>query len=1147
IRDVATLIAGFSPEHFAAIEPVEKKEYYRVSSAQKRIYILQQLDVKTTGYNMSRVMELEGQVDIKHLEQAVQKLVERHEAFRTSFHMIDDEVVQIIHNHLEFEIEKMIALPGGGTLTEFLRPFDLTCAPLLRAGLAELTENRHLFMVDMHHIVSDGVSIEIMINDFVSFYNDAQLPVMRVQYKDYAEWQQAEKPGGTLLEQKAYWQAQFEGELPVLELPTDYKRPAVQSFAGNSLNFEIGGESIGTLKALALEGGATLYMTLVALYSIFLTKISGQEDIAIGTPMAGRRHADLEKIIGMFVNTLALRSYPGGEKKFSEFLDEIKKMTLKAFENQDFQYEDLVEEIGATRDAGRNPLFDVLFVLQNAGRGIIEIPGLKIKTNEQENLTSKFDLSLVAAEVEDKLSFTFEYSTRLFKQVTIERFKVYFKNVISAVINNKKQKIADIEIITEEEKKQLLFDFNDTGITYPIDKTIPQLFTGQVERTPDSIALVGADLRVCPTVFSHGRTRTDTDNNMSITYRQLNEQSGILAGLLIEKGVQRDSIAGIMVERSLEMIVGILGILKAGAAYLPIDPDFPRERIDYMLKDSGARILIKSEIRNPKFETNPDDQIINNENKNFGIPFVLNFENLNFNSLIGCPRRGLSSNLAYIIYTSGSTGKPKGVLVEHRNVVRLVINPNFIEAKEGQHLLLTGAFTFDIVTFEIWWPLLNGLSLYLPDESTVIGPLEMGKMVSIHRIDILHLVPQLFKQLFSHNAKIFAGLSYFLIGGDPVSPQDIRELRNNYKKLKILHMYGPTENTTFSTYREVDKVGENEESLSIGVPVNNSTVYILGRHDELLPIGVVGQICTGGAGVARGYLNNPELTNDKFRFFWSNFHHSSFIIHHPIHYRTGDLGRWLPDSTTRGAYKLEFLGRVDQQVKIRGFRIELGEIESRLSRYPGITGCVVTAGERKSREKYICAYFTAGEKLEITGIRQYLGRQLPIYMIPAYFMQLDKFPLNLHGKLAKERLPVPEAKKANNFVAPQSNLEKIIAALWKETLELDNICIDDNFFELGGNSLNIVTVNLRLREQLAADISVMTMFRYPTIRTLATYLEQNKDNFDAQKKEIFGAIDRGKSKLRTELKKEKEEVAETGFEIAVIGMAGRFPGARNVE
>ncbi|MCU0289296.1 MAG: condensation domain-containing protein, partial [Acidobacteria bacterium] len=652
VRGLAEYIRGKVEEQYESIEPGEKKEYYELSSAQKRLFFLRQLDPDGLAYNIPVIIPLPGDFQIEKLSDVFKKLIKRHDSLRTSFHLLNNGPVQKIHDEVKFEIEYLATdacgvhgqtrPPGGGSLLKldklgdrqektkitdtdvivqhsafsiqhfihsFIRPFDLSKAPLMQTGLLKNNNGSYILLVDIHHIITDGTSHEVLKKDFMSLYKGESLPSLRLQYKDFAQWQNSNKENDRRKRQELYWLNEFPDEIPVLAIPTDYPRPLMQSFAGNKIDFEISAAETGLLHGVALQGGATLFMVLAAVLNILLAKLSGQEDIIIGTPVAGRRHADLEKIIGMFVNTLALRNFPHGEKTFPGFLEQFKDRTLEAFENQEYPFDDLVEKVAINRDMGRNPLFDVLFVLQNissvpaeAAEAVAAVSEKRMIEDDNIPRTAKFDLEINAWEVGQRLELGFGYSTKLFKKETVERFITYFKRIVSLVVKAKESgiRIRDIEIISLEEKKQLLCDFNETAAEFPRDKTVHQLFAEQAEKTPDHIA-----------VFGRGRastTRTNTENNdvetlratsqqviqksLQITYRQLNEQSGRLAGVLIEKGVLLDDIVGIMMERSVEMVIGLLGILKAGGAYLPIDPAYPQERIDYMVKDSGAAVVL---------------------------------------------------------------------------------------------------------------------------------------------------------------------------------------------------------------------------------------------------------------------------------------------------------------------------------------------------------------------------------------------------------------------------------------------------------------------------------------------------------------------------------------------------------------------------
>ncbi|HLP46713.1 MAG TPA: condensation domain-containing protein, partial [Candidatus Kapabacteria bacterium] len=809
IKILAEMIEKLAPlaqSNYAAIEPAEKKEYYHLSPAQKRLYILHRMDEQSTGYNVSFYFLLAGELDKDKLADVFRRLISRHEIFKTSFHMINNEPAQRIWDEVDFEIEicgdKDRGVGAGESdvaeiIRNFVRPFDLSGAPLLRVGLLKENVDRHILMVDMHHIVSDGVSINIVVNNFMTLYQGKDLPEFRLHYKDFSEWRCSRNREESLEQQKDFWINEFAGEIPVLHLPVDYLRPPVQSFEGNRINFVIEQETTGALNALKLETGGTLFMVLLAIYTIFLAKITNQEDIVVGSPAAGRGHADLEQIPGIFVNTLSFRNYPNGEKTFPGFLAEIKTKVLKAFENQDYQYEDLVEQVVFKRDAGRNPLFDTMFVLQTTGIQELEIPGLTLSLYPYENKTSKFDLTLTGVEGEGKLFFTFEYGTKLFKSETIERFIDYFKNIVSDIIKNKDNKISAFEILSGSEKNRLLFKCNNTEAPYPKVKTIHTLFAEQAEKSPDHIAVTGPVQPVQP---------VQPVRHSNLTYRQLNEQSGRLAGVLIEKGVLADHIVAIMMERFVEMIIAILGILKSGGAYLPIDPDYPQERIDYMLKDSNAGILInKSEIRNSKFETNPNDQNTNDQN------FDIRASNLN------------SSNLAYIIYTSGTTGKPKGVLIEHKNVVHLLFNERFqFDFNEHDVWSLFHSYNFDFSVWEMYGALLYGGRLVIIPKMTARDPQQFLSVLLDQKITVLNQTPSAFYNLIDEELKTNSKdlcVRYVIFGGEALKPGRLNAWRQKYPETKLVNMFGITETCVHVTYKEIGEAEIAGDISNIGKPI----------------------------------------------------------------------------------------------------------------------------------------------------------------------------------------------------------------------------------------------------------------------------------------------------------------------------------------
>ncbi len=1067
-------------QKYIAIEPAVEKEFYELSSAQMRMYFLQQMNLSSTVYNITYFEKLgdkgnknkgtAARIDVKRLEDTFKRLIERHESLRTSFHLAANKPVQKIHREVDFKIEHY------NKVVDFVRSFDLSQAPLIRVGIIATGAEGLILGIDMHHIICDGSSVNILVREFTYMYGYAHsdnhgLPQLRIQYKEYAEWQNSEMQRILRKKQEVYWLKEFFGEIPTLELPTDFHRPHIQSLDGNRLHFKIPAEKALVLTNIATKNGATLYTILLSIFYILMTKLSGQVDIVLGTPTAGRRHADLEGVIGMFVNTLALRNYPSGGKTFKAFLQEVNRRTQEAFENQDYQFEDMVEKLVLKRDAARNPLFDVMFSWldidskENTGAGSVENEAPQNGFSNYVNPQSRFDITWNGVGSKEHFFFLIEYCTKLFKEETILQFIEFFKNIISLIIENPDRKISQIEIITEEEKKQVLIDFNNTGRAYPKEKPIHGLFEEKAAKIPDSIAVIAPA----------------TTMDIQLSYCELNERSVHLAVWLKEKGVEPDTIVGIMAEGSVEMIFGIIGVLKAGGAYLPIDPNYPRERIDFMLKDSGAKLLVTTNDKEgEKVGRWEGEKVLLKEISKS--PKISSYPLTLLPSYLQIP-----SNLAYVIYTSGSTGIPKGVMVNHQNVVRLVMNTNYIEFKEGIRLLQTGALGFDASTFEIWGSLLNGLLLCLVEKETILLLGRLKKSVKKYDIAIMWMTSPLFNQISRLDSDVFSNLTHLIVGGDVLSITHINRLKKEFPRLKISNGYGPTENTTFSTTYLIEK--EHVENIPIGRPIANSTAFIVDKNNHLQPVGVPGELVLGGDGVARGYLNDPELTAEKF----IDFHHSSCTLHQAKLYRSLDLCRWQADGN------IEFIGRIDQQVKIRGFRIELEEIEKRLTEHHEIKEAVIIDLVDEKQEKYLCAYIVSRKKLSISQLREYLTGKLPDYMIPLYFVRIEKMPLTANGKIDRKALPAPIIEPGGGYVAPQNDMEEKLVEIWAEVLGIEKtkIGIDHNFFELGGNSLRLISLVGKIYKEFKIDVPIIAqIYNEPRIRDMAIFM--TKSNLSEQ-------------------------------------------------
>ncbi|MCU0287531.1 MAG: amino acid adenylation domain-containing protein, partial [Acidobacteria bacterium] len=859
IRGLAKYINGTIIEKYEEIHPVECKEYYKLSSVQHRLYFLQQMDPAGTVYDMPVLIPLAEDADLGKVEEALKKLIRRHESLRTSFHIINNETVQRVHTRVEFAIEKIdFTAHPGEVIKSFFHPFDLSKAPLMRVGFFRTGEGKRFLMITLHHIITDGISQLVLNRDFISYYKGDDLPALRLHYKDFSEWQNSQEHTGKLVSQEAYWLKEFAGEIPVLNLPQDFPRPALQSFEGNFLFFNLNPVHYAGLQRMAKTENVTMFMILLSVTNVLLSKLGDSEDIITGTPIAGRRHPDLEKIIGMFVNTLALRNYPVGRKNFREFLQEIKDRTLKAFENQEYQFEDLVAKVLINRDRGRNPLFDVMFVVQNytnktpmeEGGPRLENQLIDKQNRESYNYTdilrtSRFDLTIAAREEDQgRLTLTVEYCTKLFKKKTIERFIAYFQEIIAGVVEEPGAILSQIEIIPEAEKQWLLFDLNRTRMAYPQDKTIHQLFDEQGERNPDRVVVVGE--------IPAGQ--------MQITHRKVNNRSNHIASLVKSKGLARGSIIGIMTEPRLETVIGIAGILKAGCTFLPLEPGSPPERVNFALKDSNTSLLLTQGHLKVKAAIKANIASINLEDHSLD------------NNILESPN--IVSDLSepvYVIYTSGTSGRPKGVLITNKNIVNyahwLV---QTIPLTVDDRTILTSSLAFDLIYTSFFSFLFVGCQLHVIPRETYLFPGELISYLEKNKITYIKVTPSLFNIIVNSpgfSPGVLKTLRLVMLGGEQINVHDVEKAHLLCPHLRMMNHYGPTETTIGAIARFIDfeKFAAYKIAPTIGKPIHNVRVYILDKALHVVPLGVAGGLYLSGDGVGMGYLNNPELTCKKFR------------------------------------------------------------------------------------------------------------------------------------------------------------------------------------------------------------------------------------------------------------------------------------------
>ncbi|ARU62851.1 hypothetical protein CBW65_19120 [Tumebacillus avium] len=1031
------------------------------SFSQQRLWFIDRLLDENALYNIPFAVRFTGRLNVQALEAGIREIIARHEVLRTTFEVEEEELVQLISSSFDFqlplvELPKLPAAELEATVKtlateEANRPFDLFTGPLLRAKLLRLHDAEHVLLFTVHHIISDGWSIGVLMRELVALYNafsagqPSPLPDLPIQYGDYAIWQREYLEGETLDTQVNYWKDKLSGLTP-LQLPTDFPRPPMQTYRGAAESFELPEKVASLLRSLSQRHQVTLFMTMLAAFQLFLARYSGQDDIAVGTPIAGRTSEETEGLIGFFVNTLVMRTEVSGSLTFDELLARVCETAAGAYEHQDLPFEHLVKELQPERDMSRSPLFQVLFALQNAPQGNIELPGVTVSPVEFDYDTVKFDLSLQLNEGDGRLSGTFSYNTDLFARETILRMIDSFQTLLAGIAEDSSQLVTDLPLLSDTERNQLLNIWNDTFTSYP-QESIHQLFARQAAQTPDSIAL--------------------TFGNAELTYRELNERANQTARFLQKQGILPQARVGLCMERSLELIIALLGILKAGAAYVPIDPSYPSDRFSYLAQDAEVAALLTQAHLADKLPPN--------------LPNVFTWETIE-SAAAGESGEELSvaidpEQLAYVIYTSGSTGLPKGVCIPHRAVVRLVKETDYVPFTADQVFLQFASISFDAATFEIWGALLSGARLAIyPAELPTLA--ELGRVLREQQVSVLWLTAGLFHQMVDERLSDLSGVSYLLAGGDALSVAHVKKVVGQLPHTKLINGYGPTESTTFACTHTVAEEAELKTSVPIGRPIANTTVYVLDASGRLVPSGVPGELHIGGDGLAIGYLNRPELTAERF-------------VPHPFAagkrlYKTGDLVRWLPNGT------LEFLGRLDNQVKIRGFRVELGEIEAALAAHPLVQEGVVIAREDEPGDKRLAAYLTVLPSAELDGstVRAYLKTHLPEYMIPSAFVVLDTLPLNANGKVERRLLPQPDyTSHSVEYTAPRTPAEEVITSIWSEVLHTANISVHDNFFELGGHSLLATQVVSRLNSAFEIELPLKSLFEASTPALLAEWIE----------------------------------------------------------
>ncbi|MDJ0719089.1 MAG: amino acid adenylation domain-containing protein, partial [Prochloraceae cyanobacterium] len=1074
--------------------PISREQEIPLSFAQQRLWFLYQFEERAS-YNISAALQLQGSLNKNALEQALASIIARHEILRTNFKRVNGSVTQVINpvpqkNIVVIDLQKIPKTERSKeaqriATEEAQRTFDLTTECLLRVTLLQLDREEYLLIVTMHHIISDGWSIGIFVRELSKLYSafssgiNISLPELSIQYADFAHWQRQWLKDTVLETQLSYWKQKLAGAFPLLKLPTDRPRPPIQTFRGRKYKAELSVELIQQLKNISKESKATLFMSLLTVFTILLSRYSSQEDIVIGSPIANRNRKEIESLIGFFVNTLVLRINLEGNPNFLDLLARSRQLIIEAYANQDVPFEKLVEELHPERSLSYSPLFQVGFSVENTSIEKLEFPDLSIKPVEIEKVTAKYDLTLFVEETESGGAIgAWEYNSDLFDEATIARMAEHFKILLENIVANPRQPVFQLSMLTEAEQHQLLVEWNNTEADRPRDCCIHQLFEEQVELNPDAIAVVLEDT--------------------TLTYAQLNAQANQLANYLQTLGVKPEVLVGVYMDRSISALASMLAILKAGGAYLPLDPAYPQERIAFIISDAGVPLLLTQEKLASQLRENQarivcidaEEQIISQQSQTNAIADVK------------------SDNLAYTIYTSGSTGKPKGVLVTHLGLCNLARTQiKTFEVNSESHVLQFASLSFDASVWEIVMALCSGARLCLGTRDSLLPGANLMELLRQHQITHITLPPTALAVL---PAEEFPDLQTIIVAGEACSLHLAAQWSVGRR---FFNAYGPSESTVCATIAEYI---EGQELVHIGRPIDNIETYILDPYLKPVPIGVPGELHLGGVGLARGYLNREDLSQEKF-------------ISHPFSdepgarlYKTGDLVRYLGDG------HIEFLGRIDNQIKIRGFRIELGEIEQCLNQNPQVREAVVTAREDESGYKRLAAYIVPnqetvefsepqdntsqlssqnGSESLIPNLRASIRDILPDYMMPSTFTVLDNLPLTPNGKVDRKSLPAPEQLRAeikSNFVAPRNSTEENLATLWSEVLGVEQVSIHDNFFELGGDSILSIQITSRAN-QLGLKLAAKDIFQHQTIAQLATVVSK-AGPIQAEQGQVTGSL-----------------------------------------
>lgn len=1032
-----------------------------LSFPQQRQLFLELFERGTAVNNLSVFLKLKGDIDLESLEKSANLILKRHDVLRTSFSFGQGLPAPIVKDELKiripivdlqnFEIARRETEARRLAEAEVLKPFDLSLAPLIRLKLYQTSEQEHSLFVIVHHTIADGWSFGVFLKELMAFYQanisgkHVQLPELPIQYADYAYWQSQQEYQAEFQKSLAYWKIQLGGELPILELPTDKQRTTRRTYAGGTYRFVVSNELTEALEQIGRSEDSTLFMTLSAVFNILLHRYSGQNDILIGTPVANRNLPDLEPLIGVFINTLVLRTGMSEDQSFRELLRKVRKVSLDTFAHQNLPFEKLVEELKPRRDLSRSPLFQVVFNLQNAPMPDFKIEGLETSFLELDTGVSQFDLTLMVSKKGGQCEAVVEYNKYIFEPSTIERMFSSFQMLLGEAISYPDQPISRLQYISPTLIHHLIHTRNQTQLNFPREKCFPQLFEEQVERTPGAIAVVFGEKRM--------------------TYDQLNRSAYVLANQLLDFGVTSEIRVGVLMNRSSEMLESLLAVLKAGGTYIPIHTSLPKDRIKFILRDAQAHVLVT--------------------NLESGLPDGLDVKVIHWNGnplsahdKFSNPHAQVSPDqLAYIIYTSGSTGNPKGVMVNHSSLANflwsMLAKPGI---NKGDVLMAVTSISFDIAALELFLPLIAGATVVIATEEMLVHPPLFAKAIDEYEVSLIQATPAIWQILIDSGWKGRRDLKA-LCGGDALTRKLADDLLEHVGSL--WNMYGPTETTIWSSVNLIQK----NSPITLGNPIGNTQLYILDCYQQTVPIHVVGELHIGGEGLARAYLNLPNLTEEKF------IPDPFSSISGARLYKTGDLARYLADGS------IEILGRMDDQVKINGNRMELGEIQAVLLQHPSLNDGIVIARTESSGEKRLVAYFVPkiNHSPSTQELREFLVKKLPSYMIPSFFINLPHLPLTGNGKINRKSLPLPEdIRQIHGYVAPRNEVEQLLTEIWQNVLQIEQVGIHDNFFDLGGASMQSLQM-IAKANMFGLRVSIENIFEFQTIGELAGYISEVSD------------------------------------------------------